>query len=267
MGLDAFSAEVAAAEGLRGIHGESGFDGLGAGRVHDLRPCLVVEEPGLGLVDGAAVDDGDRQEVVAVVRILNQHELTRCADGELLIGHGLFEVVGECAEKESVLNPGGSMIREFGNIGLTEAFIFVEVSNSFRFLQRVHVQSDEIFGERRNLVDLGPVHDASRNRCIAERFAGRHAAASGDESIASTLAWGYDDRLQEAVCTDALGQLAHAVLGDVLPQGGAVHVDLVDVDVLFHRGFLVLVIFARVVRALQGKSYPQFPPVPPPNPD
>ena len=155
------------------------------------------------------------------------------------------------------------MVREFGNVRLTEAFIFVEVSNSFRFLQRVHVQSDEIFGERRNLVDLGPVHDASRNRCIAERFAGRHATASGDESIASALAWGYDDGLQESMGFDALCQLANAVLGDVLPQGGAVHVDLVDVDVLFHRGYLVLVIFARVVRSMQGESYPQgFPQTP-----
>ena len=60
MGFDTLPAKVAAAEGFGGVHGESGFDGLGAGRVHNLGPGLIVEEPGLGLVDGAAVDDGDR---------------------------------------------------------------------------------------------------------------------------------------------------------------------------------------------------------------
>jgi len=140
------------------------------------------------------------------------------------------------------------MIREFGNIRLGHTLFFVEVSDSFRFLQGVHVQSDEIFGERRYLVDIFAVHDASRNRRIAERFAGRKPAASGDQPVAAAFAWGYDDGLQKSVIADRLCELGDAVISDVLPQCNSIHMDLIDVDVLFHRGSLVRVIFARLVR-------------------
>jgi len=57
--FDALLAEFALAEGLRCLHGESGFDSSGSGRIHDLAACLVIEKPGLGLVHGATVHDRD----------------------------------------------------------------------------------------------------------------------------------------------------------------------------------------------------------------
>lgn len=81
MGLHALLAEIADGGWFRVLHGESGFDGLESGGIHDARAGVVFEEPGLSLVDGCAVDDGDCEEIVAVIHVGDLHDLSGSGDG------------------------------------------------------------------------------------------------------------------------------------------------------------------------------------------
>lgn len=94
MNGDALVAKSATSLRGWGLHGEAGLYGLGSCWVHYPAAGLVVEEPGLTLVDGGAVHDGDGQEVVAIVRVVDLHELSGCPDGDFFICDGLFEVIG-----------------------------------------------------------------------------------------------------------------------------------------------------------------------------
>lgn len=149
------------------------------------------------------------------------------------------------------------MVREFGNFTLGHALFFVEESDGLRFLGWTHLESHEVFGEGWDLVNLFRFEDAGWNRRVAEKFACRESAASGNESPTSAFALGYDDGLQQALSTDRLRKLADAVISDINAQRGTVQVDLIDVYVLFHLRFLSLVVLARRGCANPVKSYPQ----------
>lgn len=256
----AFFAELARGEGFRLVHGESGFDRLLPRWVHDLGACLVVEEPALALMDRRAVHDGYAQEVIAVVFLLDQHELTGGGDREFLICYGFFEVRWKCTEEESVLHPRGSVLGEVADVPLRHAFFFRQDSNGLGFFEGVHLQSSDVFDEGRDLIDVFALHDAGGDGGVAEELAGGEPAASGDQAPASAVTSRYYDRLQESVGPDLFGQLANALIRDRLPHGGAFHVDLIDVNVLLHAAPPGVIYFDSGVGRSQRKSYPQFPP-------
>lgn len=214
-------------------------------------------------MDGTAVDDGDGQEIVAVVFIVDLHELPRSGDGQLLFSDGFLEVVRQRAEKKTVLHPGGAMVREFGDFSLRHALFFVQESDGLRFLGWTHLESHEVFGQCWDFVNLFRFEDAGWNGCVAEKFACRQSAASGNESPPAALALGYDDGLQQALGTDRLRKYADAFISHVNAQCGSVHVHLVDVYVLFHSQSFSLVMIVGVEPVCPSKSYPQgFPQTP-----
>lgn len=214
-------------------------------------------------MDGGTVDDGDSQEIVAVVGIVDLHELSRSGDRQLFFTDGFLEVVRQGAEKESVLHPGGAMVREFGDLSLGHALFFVQESDGLCFLGWTHLESHEVLGECWDLVNLFRFEDAGRNGCVAKKFASRESAASGYQPPASAFPLGYDDGLQQALSTDRFRKLANAVIRDINAQRGAVHVDLIDVYILFHLGVLSLVMIVGVEPVCLSKSYPQgFPQTP-----
>ena len=259
--------EVAEGEGFRFVHGESGFDGLTPGGVHDFRAGLIVEEPALALVNGRAVDDGDGQQVVAIVGLMDEHELTRSSDTQFLIRDSFLEVIGQRAEKEAILYPRGSMVREGAYLALREVLFFTKYSHGFRFFERIHLQPHEVLGQSRYFVYVFRLDDASRDRRVFEELAGGQSSASGDQSPAATVPCGHYDSLKQAVLSDAFGELVYALLGDVLPEGCPVHVDLVEPDILFHRAGLRWFYFERVVSGSQVTRLRWFPPQSPPFPN
>jgi hypothetical protein len=138
---------------------------------------------------------------------------------------------------------------EFCDIALRHSFFLVELSNSLRLFKRAHLEPDEVLREGWNLIEVFRFDDSSWNGGEAEVFTGRESSASGDESPAPSVPCGYDDRLQKAVGFDRLRELVNAFFRDALAKCGAVHVDLIDVHVLFHQSSVLTRIFARVVRA------------------
>lgn len=256
----AFFTHEAGDQRFRYIHRESGFDWGLPGGVHDFRAGLIVEEPALALVNGRAVHDRDGQKVVAVVGLLDQHELASGRDRQFLIADSFLEVVGQRAEEESILYPRGAVVREGAYLALRKVLFFTKYSYGFRFFERVHVQPHEVFGQSRYFVHVFRLDDPSGDRHIAKQFAGGEPASSGNQSPPASVPSGHDDCLQQAVLSDAFGELLYALIGDVFPKCGAIHVDLIEPDVLFHRAGLRWLHFDRLQPGKQAGSLRWFPP-------
>lgn len=248
---NALLTHEAADQGFRFVHGESGFNGTLPGGVHDFRAGLVVQEPAFALVNGRAVHDGDTKQVVAIVGLLNEHELTCGSDREFFLRDSLFEVVGERTQKEAILYPRGSMVREGAYLALREVLFFTKYSHGFRFFERIHVQPHEVLGQGRYFVHVFGLVDASRDGRIAEELAGGEPAASGDQTPAAAFAGGDYDSLKQAMLSDAFRELIHALIGDGIAEGGSIHVNLIEPDVLFHRAGLRWFYFDRVKQESQ----------------
>ena len=149
---------------------------------------------------------------------------------------------------------------EFCDVAQRHAFFLVELPNSFRLFKRAHLEPDKVLCEGWNLIEVFRFDDACWNGGVAKLAASGEPPAPGDETIPASFPCGYDDSLQKAVAFDRLRQLADAFFRDALAKCGAVKVDLIDVDVLFHKSLVVVRIFARILPVVQAEKLSTVPP-------
>lgn len=260
MSTDALLAKLAGGKWVWLVHGESGFNRLLAGWVHDFGAGLVVEQPSFALVNGCAIHNGNREQVVAVVLLLDLHELAGGGDREFFLCDGFLEVCWQGTEEHPILHPRRAMVRKLADLALGQAFYFRQHPHCLGFFERVHVQAHQVFSERRDLIQVLTLDDACGDCRVAEQFAGGQTPAAGDEPPASTYAGADDQGLQQAVRADRVGQDLNALVRDRFTQGRAVHVDLIDVDVLFQFLPPSSNYFDTVRHISQVLSYAQFSP-------
>lgn len=152
------------------------------------------------------------------------------------------------------------MVSQFADFPLRETLFFVEKSNSFGFLKRIHLQPNEILGECWQLVDAICVNDPRWDRDVVEELAGGESPPPSDETIAAAFSWCHHDCLQQAVGENGFCQRLYRLVGHGLTERGTVHVYLVKPYVLFHKspggGALTITKFVRLGKPMFSPQSP-----------
>lgn len=155
------------------------------------------------------------------------------------------------------------MVGEFTDFPLRQTLLLVQESHGLGFLDWIHLKADKVLCEGWQFVDVLRLNYARGDGDVFQDAASREATASRNEAEAASLSFCHDYCLKKAVGADGFCETLNALVGDALPQGGTVHVYLVNSDVLLHRVAsncrLIVAIFSRQVNPARLMVSPQSP--------